>query len=71
MSGRARATVAFLTVTIILLLFDATLIVVTALGCCRVANPDGAWAIIAVLWMAAVPLTVAYACALIPRDASR
>ena len=70
MSGRARGTVAFLTVTAILLLFDATLIVVTALGCCRVVNPDGAWAIIAVLWMAAVPLTVAYACALIPRHAS-
>lgn len=69
-SGRTRETVAFITVTIILLLFDATLIVVTALGCCRVVNPDGAWAIIAVLWMAAVPLTVAYACALIPRHAS-
>lgn len=69
-SGRTRETVAFLTVTVILLLFDATLIVVTALGCCRVVNPDGAWAIIAVLWMAAVPLTVAYACALIPRHAS-
>lgn len=70
MSGRARATVAFLTVTAILFLFDATLITVTTLGCCRVVNPDGAWAIIAVLWMAAVPLTVAYACALIPRHAS-
>ena len=69
-SGRTRETVAFITVTIILLLFDATLITVTALGCCRVVNPDGAWAIIAVLWMAAVPLTVAYACALIPRHAS-
>ena len=70
-SGRTRETVAFLTVTVILLLFDASLITVTALGCCRVVNPDGAWAIIAVLWMAAVPLTVAYACALIPRVASR
>lgn len=70
MSGRARGTVAFLTVTVILLLFDATLITVTALGCCHVVNPDGAWAIIAVLWMAAVPLTVAYACALVPRHAS-
>lgn len=69
-SGRTRETVAFLTVTVILLLFDASLITVTALGCCRVVNPDGAWAIIAVLWMAAVPLTVAYACALIPRHAS-
>lgn len=69
-SGRTRETVAFLTVTAILLLFDASLITVTALGCCRVVNPDGAWAIIAVLWMAAVPLTVAYACALIPRHAS-
>lgn len=65
-SGRTRETVAFITVTVVLLLFDATLITVTALGCCRVVNPDGAWAIIAVLWMAAVPLTVAYACVLCP-----
>lgn len=66
MSGRARATVAFLTVTAILLLFDATLITVTALGCCDVVEPGMAWACIAVLWMAAVPLTVAYACVLCP-----
>lgn len=61
MSGRARATVAFLTVTAILLLFDASLIVVTMLGCCDVVEPGMAWAFIAVLWMAAVPLTVLYA----------
>lgn len=71
MSGRARATVAFLTVTLILLLFDVTLVVVTALACCDVVEPGMAWACIAVLWMAAAPLTVAYACALIPRDAFR
>lgn len=70
-SGRARATVAFVTVTVVLLLFDASLITVTILGCCDVVEPGMAWACIAVLWMAAVPLTVAYACALIPRDASR
>lgn len=70
-SGRARATVAFVTVTVVLLLFDASLITVTMLGCCDVVEPGMAWAFIAVLWMAAVPLTVAYACALIPRDASR
>ena len=69
-SGRTRETVAFVTVTIILLLFDATLIVVTALGCCHIVNPGDAWSAIAFLWMAAVPLTVAYACALIPRHAS-
>lgn len=71
MSGRARGTVAFLTVTVILFLFDASLITVTMLGCCDVVEPGMAWACIAVLWMAAVPLTVAYACALIPRDAFR
>lgn len=71
MSGRARGTVAFLTVTAILLLFDASLITVTMLGCCDVVEPGMAWACIAVLWMAAVPLTVAYACALVPRDAFR
>lgn len=70
-SGRARATVAFVTVTVVLLLFDASLITVTILGCCDVVEPGMAWACIVVLWMAAVPLTVAYACALIPRDASR
>lgn len=70
-SGRTRATVAFLTVTIILFLFDVTLIVVTALACCDVVEPGMAWACIVVLWMAAVPLTVAYACALVPRDAFR
>ena len=69
-SGRTRETVAFITVTIILLLFDATLITVTTLGCCDVVEPGMAWAFIAVLWMAAVPLTVAYACTLIPRHAS-
>lgn len=71
MSGRVRATVAFLTVTVILFLFDASLITVTALGCCRVVDPGDAWIAVAFLWPAAVPLTVAYACALIPRDASR
>lgn len=71
MNGRTHGTIAFLTVTIILFLFDVTLIVVTALGCCDVVEPGIAWAGIAVLWMAAVPLTVAYACALVPRDASR
>ena len=70
MSGRARGTVAFLAVTVILFLFDAALITVTMLGCCDVVEPGMAWACIAVLWMAAVPLTVAYACALIPRHAS-
>lgn len=70
MSGRTRETVAFVTVTIILLLFDTALITVTTLGCCDVVEPGMAWACIAVLWMAAVPLTVAYACALIPRRAS-
>lgn len=70
MSGRTRATVAFLTVTIILFLFDVTLIVVTALACCDVVEPGAAWAGIAVLWMAAAPLTIAYACALIPHHAS-
>lgn len=70
-SGRARATVAFVTVTVVLLLFDASLITVTMLGCCDVVEPGIAWACIAVLWMAAVPLTVAYACALVPRDAFR
>ena len=70
MSGRARGTVAFLAVTVILFLFDAALITVTMLGCCDVVEPGMAWAYIAVLWMAAVPLTVAYACALIPRHAS-
>ena len=70
MSGRARATVAFITVTVILLLFDTSLITVTALGCCNVVEPGMAWACIAVMWMAAVPLTVAYACALIPRHTS-
>lgn len=70
MSGRACATVAFLTVTIILFLFDAALIVVTMLGCCRVVEPGTSWSAIAVLWMAAIPLTVAYASALVPRDAS-
>ena len=71
MSGRARATVAFLTVTVILFLFDAALITVTALGCCRVVDPGDAWIAVAFLWPAAVLLTVAYACALIPRDAFR
>lgn len=70
MSGRVRGTVAFLAVTVILFLFDAALITVTMLGCCDVVEPGMAWACIAVLWMAAVPLTVAYACALIPRHAS-
>ena len=70
MSGRARGTVAFLAVTVILFLFDAALITVTMLGCCDVVEPGMVWACIAVLWMAAVPLTVAYACALIPRHAS-
>lgn len=70
-SGCTRETVAFITVTVVLLLFDASLITVTMLGCCDVVEPGMAWAIIAVLWMAAVPLTVAYACALIPRDAFR
>lgn len=70
-SGRTRATVAFLTVTIILFLFDVTLIVVTALACCDVVEPGAAWAGIAVLWMAVAPLTVAYACATVPHDASR
>ena len=69
-SGRTRETVAFVTVTIILLLFDASLITVTMLGCCDVVEPGMAWAFIAVLWMAAAPLTVAYACALIPSHAS-
>lgn len=70
MSGRTRATVAFLTVTIILFLFDVTLIVVTALACCDVVEPGAAWAGIAVLWMAVAPLTVAYAYTLIPRHTS-
>lgn len=70
MSGRARETVAFVTVTVVLLLFDASLITVTMLGCCDVVEPGMAWAFIAVLWMAAVPLTVAYAYALIPRHTS-
>ena len=65
MSGRARGTVAFLTVTVILFLFDASLITVTALGCCDVVEPG-----IAFLCLAAVPLTVAYACATVPHDAS-
>lgn len=39
MSGRARATVAFVTVTVVLLLFDASLITVTMLGCCDVVEP--------------------------------
>lgn len=69
-SGRTRETVAFVTVTVILLLFDASLITVTMLGCCDVVEPGMAWAFIAVLWMAAVPLTVAYACAFIPRHTS-
>lgn len=70
MSGRARGTVAFLTVTVILFLFDASLITVTALGCCDVVEPGAAWAGIAFLCLAAVPLTVAYACATVPHDAS-
>lgn len=65
-SGRTRETVAFVTVTVILLLFDASLLTVTMLGCCDVVEPGMAWAFIAVLWMAAVPLTVAYACVLCP-----
>lgn len=65
-SGRTRETVAFITVTIILLLFDASLLTVTMLGCSDVVEPGMAWAFIAVLWMAAVPLTVAYACVLCP-----
>lgn len=60
-SGRTRATVAFVTVTVVLLLFDATLITVTMSGCCDVVEPGMAWAFIAVLWMAAIPLTVMYA----------
>lgn len=71
MSGRARGTVAFLTVTVILFLFDAALIIVTALGCCRVVDPGDEWIAVAFLWPAAVPLTVAYACATVPHDASR
>ena len=70
MSGRARGTVAFLTVTAILFLFDAALITVTMLGCCDVVEPGMAWACLAVMWMAAVPLTVAYAYTLIPRHTS-
>lgn len=56
MSGRTRETVAFLTVT--------------ALGCSGVTQPGDAWSAIAFLWVAAIPLTVTYACALIPRRAS-
>ncbi|WP_288440613.1 hypothetical protein [uncultured Bifidobacterium sp.] len=61
MSGRTRATVAFITVTILLFLFDAMLIAVTALGCSGVTHPGDSWAGIAFLWMAAIPLTVMYA----------
>lgn len=70
MSGRTRGTVAFLAITVILVLFDTTLIAVTALGCCGVTSPGDAWAAIAFLWTAAIPLTCLYAYHLCPRSAS-